>query len=361
MINKENISFADSRFRPKGFQWIIYAVGLILITALLFKHQFDITTLKNEYIADIEQENALVAEKINDRLGNIHQGLHTLAHLPGITSAIKNHGKFDPVYQRVVEELYSLLHSSIKLTELYIVPSGFDPTKMDPRTGEYQKPLFKFEKAASELDHADHHHDPASGTSVHVTSTSGDDESLEMREYLEIQNQLDFFSDQYPNSHQIQHHDYPARLSDEIQTADHEKGLIYSLPIYDETGELSGAVSSIVETKTIQQILHNGRYVLHNPKYQLSIVPNNGGAWQTSLNWYTRNMPNPELLYSNTTRLDIHDHDTWYLWIGVSEQEFNNSERVIKTTFFNAVALLVITLTTLGIVFYTSMLARRNR
>ncbi|WP_455209605.1 ATP-binding response regulator [Kaarinaea lacus] len=362
MINIEKSSLFESIYRPQGFQWIIYAIGLALVASLIIKYQLDAAALKKEYISDLQRENALVEEKISKRLHTIHQGLHTLAHLPGIAIAIKNNGAFEPLSQRVVQELYNFLHSSIQLTELYIVPSDFESTKIEQNSGKFHKTIVKLEKAYSVTHHDALLHQHKNTKNVQFLMINKDEVALEPQKYSEILKQLNYFNSHYPNNERIQHHNYPALLSKEVEITDHEKGLIYSLPIYDETGNLAGMVSSIVETKMIQQFLTKGRYVLHSPEYQLNIVSPKSGAWETSQSWYTRNQPDPGLLYSNTTRLDIPDvRKNWYLWNGVSEREFDNSDRVLMSMFYTTIALLVVTLTILGISFYARILAKKQQ
>ncbi len=363
MTNNEKESCYHLLHHPKGFQWLILSIGLLLITVLIVKYQYQFETLKKDYIADLRQENTLVAETIDNRLDNIHQGLHTLAHLPGLAPAIKNNGVFDPEYQRIVQELYNFLHSSIQLAEVYILPQNFDPAIVDSSTGNYKNPPLKLEIPHTHAlhNHAEHHVN-SNSKDVQVRLSESDEGALENQAYLEIRKHIVYFTEYFPNNNHIQHSEYPAQLSNEIETADHEKGFVYTLPIYNNSGLLAGAVSGIVKTKIIQRVLDNGRYVLHSPEHQLSIVPSSHGAWITSRQWYSSNKPDPSLLYSSITKLSTHDNDnTWYLWSGVSEKEFNNSESVLITTFYTALGLLLVILATAGIAFFTSIQARKHR
>jgi PAS domain S-box-containing protein len=362
MINNQKESLNQPRHHAKGFQWLIYSIGFLLIAVFLINYQFQIETLKQEYLADVQNENALVKEKIENRLNNVHQGIHTLAHLPGLASATKNNGKIEAQYYRLLQELYHLLHSSIQLTEVYIVPRHFDPTKIDAYSGDHRKPLLKLETLHASHNSVKPSQKNHTSERVVIHSTENDDQRLEKQEYLEIQKHINYFTEQFPTNTQIQHHDYPALLSKEIETADHEKGLIYSLPVYDDSGNLEGTVSSVVETKTIQQLLGNGRHVLHSPAYQLSIVPLNSGAWKSSHTWYSRNLPDPSLLYSNTAKLNMHENgNTWYLWTGVSEEEFANSHNVLTARFYTAIGILIILLTTFGMTSFASTQTRKRR
>jgi len=87
------------------YQWVIYLAGACIAATLAVKHHFDMNRLQQEFIAGLQAENAVVAERINNRLGNIHQGMHTMAHLPGIAFAIKNKGVLEKDYERVLQEL----------------------------------------------------------------------------------------------------------------------------------------------------------------------------------------------------------------------------------------------------------------
>ncbi|MCG6971327.1 MAG: PAS domain S-box protein, partial [Gammaproteobacteria bacterium] len=304
----------------------------------------------------------MVAEKINNRLGNIHQGMHTLAHLPGIASAIKNNGKIESDYRRVIQELYNFLYTSVKLTEIYIVPLHFDPHKIDPRSGDYYKPLLKLEKPGAMSNPAVHHQSTATSPDVRFSSTDEDDQILEKYEYVELQEHVDFFAKQFPNDSHVHTRQYPALLSKEISTADHEKGFIYSLPVYDSAGNLVGSVSSILETKIIQQMLGNGRYILHSPEFQLNIAPNAMGAWKSSSQWYSKNQPDPALLYSTVTKLNMQNNsNTWYLWTGVTNKEFTESKDVLAAWFYTVMGVLIVMLATLGMTFYVSVQTRKRR
>jgi PAS domain S-box-containing protein len=196
---------------------------------------------------------------------------------------------------------------------------------------------------------------------VRFLSTNDDDQDLEKYEYREIQNHLKYFARNFTKSNDAHVWRHPALLSNEIQTAEHDQGFIYSLPVYDDNGDLTGVISSILETTSIQQLLDNGHYVLHSPEYQLSITPTSGGAWEASRHWYQNNKPNPQLLYSVVTKLNMQDNgNTWYLWAGVADNEFYNSHNVASAWYSTAIGILVVLLATLATAFYTSTQIRRR-
>lgn len=349
MVENENRPCNRLIYIPSsGFQWLVYITGLLLCATLIIKYQFYLEAEKAEFIADLRNENTLVAIKINNRIGNIHQGMHTLAHLPSVDAAIENNGVLEPRDRRVVYELYNFLHSSVQLAEVYI-------TAWRP---DHFKPLIKLENPRSEH----HHHTVDRPEELSIGFGDGENPARDSQAYLEIQNHLKYFAEHHPDSSNIHHRDYPALLSNQIETDDQKKHLVYSLPVFNTAGNLAGTVSTLIDTETMQRYLSNGRYVLHSPGHGLSIVPTKQGAWKTSRSWYNRNKPDPRLLYSDIIKLDIPDNgNTWYLWTGVSEEEFDNNPGVLTARFYTVIGVLVVALATLSMAFFVSTQARKRR
>lgn len=366
--------------------WVMIA-GLLLVGVMTVKYQIDIAKIKSAFISQLETDNARVATKINQRFNNIHQGLHTLAHLPELAHTLKNGGNLDAGYKRIVEELYNYLHSSAQLSEVYLTPIDVNAPIPNNTVTILQKPVLKLEskrtdftQSAPSTTHHTHekihdkvnkqtHDNPAS--EIHSPSTAGTNISneqskqnnpFELGEYQEIQKHQAYFIQYYPSSDSINHADYPGVIGEEIKTAEQENGFVYSLPVYDATGTIVGSVSAIVESSTLQHLLTNGNYVLTNPDTGMIIVPLEPGAWQSSHTWYSSKQPNPDLFYSQVTLLRMHNSDkAMYLWSGVDSDTFWESPGVTTEKLNTVIAITIILILTFGLNHLLTGLTRKQR
>lgn len=307
---------------------------MVFIFGIFVKHSFDIDESKQQYISNLKNDHARAAKNINRRLGSVHQGLHTLAHLPEITEAIQNNGTLKQNSNRIVRELYNFLQSSIQIGKTYITSLDFDPSLHNKQKALLvlgnQAPRHSNSEGQYSNNHSQTNPVASDSLNTHNISQQKNVGRSEFNEYLEIKNHHVYFSKNFPTNRNIIHSNYPATISKEIITAERERGIVYSLPVFDESGLLVGIVSGIIKIDAIQQLLTNGRYVLNNLDRELSIVPHEDGAWESSHSWYTSNLPNPSLLYSEIITLNVrHSNSAWTLWSGVAEQDFNGSPALL--------------------------------
>ena len=353
-------------FRP---HWLIMLAGLLALCAYIIKYQLEIESVRTEFIATLKQENERVRDDISHRFHDLHQGLHTLAHLPELATALKtkNRDVIDPGNQRVVVELFKYLDSNSKLSEAYLAPIEMDP---DSDNAVLNKPLIMLKVSDATHDDAmPHNHEPQR-QSAHghsqveniIKAPEGDDTTRELAEYQEISQHQQYFLQHYPTTGHISHDNYPAQFGREIINEEGEHIFIYSLPVYDNTNTLVGSVDGLVEAGSLESFLIHGHYVLTNPSNNITIVPQSKGAWQESRAWYSQQQQNPNLLYSSVTALDLHNSDkSWFLWSGVEEREFLDSPAVTTTKLGFVTGVIVILLTSIGLTYLVAGLTRQQK
>lgn len=343
-------------------QWWILIAGLLVIAGIFLKHQTELAEAKSAYINKLHEEDARVTENITRRFDSIHQGLHTLAHLPELVQIFRKqeNPELEPGSQRVIIELYRYLQSSSRLSAVFL-----GVVDANPVSGTQHSPLFRLvstpshEQHGSEHDHSHQMVEPSSFELMSMTFVKSRSQISSI--YETIQMHQGIFSQHYADSHKIEHRQYPALISKEITLENQERGFVYSLPVYDSSAKLVGTVNGLFETKQIRQILSHGHYVLNNPAYGINITPLIDGAWQDSKPWYSANQPNTGLWYSAVMPIKIHDSiNSWHLWSGVYEREFLDSSETSSKVDNIFESIMLILLLTFGLMWQVATFTRKQ-
>ena len=252
---------------------LVLALGAMVLVLIRGEYQHDLFTAREQYRERQHAEAERVALDMQRLLLETYQELRTIARLPGVR-ALDRHGRnFSPDARCSVQEIYNNLALNVRISEVYLVPAGFSPDKVDPVTGALEEPIAEFDELIvgrnadgvgpqEEEEEEEEEHGP------------GGVEEIEIHEHRAIAAQLAEFERRYPSEDTIRGLAYPALISPEVVTCDNTRysparpddrdrsGLIYSVPFYSAEGRLAGCVSGIVLTHTLRDQLPSEEHTL---------------------------------------------------------------------------------------------------
>ena len=327
-----------AEFRP---YLLIILLGLLLIASIFIKYRIDINSLQQDFKKTAHAESVIVARSIEHKMNMIYQGLRTIARLPGVRITNRNEKHLYSNTQQVIQEIYNNLYTNVSLSEIYLTSLGFDPDRIDPKTGKPEKPMIDFDELIIDRYKKKNRSDlPADEL-----------EKIEIHEYRLMKRQLDWFSENTPTESNIKGLRYPAISSEEVITDDNtyfspsnpndkdRSGIIYSLPSYDLSGNLTAMVSGVFLTNVLRNLIPNNFSVLSNNNNGYHITPRGKGPWETSSSWYLSSQANPDLIHSEIIELQIPDsRGKWHLWVGTPDEIFWSRPQVKYANRFIAMA-----------------------
>lgn len=311
--------------------WLIILTAITCIVFITWRYEEIIKENAKEFNEVAKAESAKISEGISHTFGMLYQSLRTIARLPS-TRTIDRYGRnFDLDAQATFQELYNNLYSNISVSELYIVPVGFDPDKIDPNTGLPSEPILTIDEYIVG-QHA--------GKSS-LSHSPKPIEEIEIYEYELMRDQLHWLEKNYPTETSFSELQYPAISGPEVITCDNTYfnpyhpnnndrfGLVYSVPFYGIDGKLRGMVSGVVLTKVLQNLIPKSNHAMVNTEHGYVITPKLNGIWQQSMESIRKGIPDTNLLASNIINLHINDKSgNWKLWSGFPKDRFIESDKI---------------------------------
>ncbi len=326
----------------------VILLGVLLLFFVQIQYQNHIEGLKSDYIKEQHQLALNVQHRVQSKFSQLYQSLRTIARLPGVRKLHENHHRLSPDSLTTIQEIYNNLVQNISLSEIYILQENFSLTAPNIKN---RTPLYMFDHFIV--------NQPTTGN-IDKTASSSPLEETEIYEYHLLEQQMNWFKQQWPNINKIAQLNYPAISGEEVITCDNSmlkpdkiddadrSGIVYSLPYYsDNSGHFEGLISGIILTQQLKDLLPGNTYVLQNMDYQYQITPRKTGPWQISTKYLKNNIRNPALIYSETLKLDITDGPSkWHLWAGASNDKFWNSPAALseqRLYYYSFLAVFILT------------------
>jgi CheY-like chemotaxis protein len=242
---------------------IIFFAGAGLLLAVRGEYRRELEESLSRYRAGEQREGEAVARGLERFFAQTYQGLRTIARLPGVRALDRHGSNFSPDARASAQEIYNNLAQNARISEVYLVPVGFEPDKIDPATGALEEPIAEFDHMILGR-HLDEYQE---GEVEHEESLPGAPEEIEIEEHRVIRAQLRTLLASHPSESAVEALQYPALLSSEVVTCDNTRyslrapddadrsGLVYSVPYYSPEGQLAGAVSAIFLTHALRDLL----------------------------------------------------------------------------------------------------------
>jgi diguanylate cyclase (GGDEF)-like protein len=206
--------------------------------------------------------------------------------------------------RETIQQVYNNLASNINVSEVYILPITFNPSRLDPATGEREGPLVafdelivqggRFQKADNPFLAAD-----LAAKGVAAPPAAIGPPEIESHEYDQMRTQLDWFKAHYNNRGDFVGLHAPLISGEELITCDNtvftktgvdtdRMGVVFSVPFYAESSNLAGMVSAIIRSDALRQLLTSTDYRLVSPNGEFESQPafaskDTGESWTPSL------------------------------------------------------------------------------
>lgn len=304
-------------------------VGVGLLAQVHAQHQSEIETLRAAHRREAEQRAMRAADVLHDTFVALYQGLRTIARFPAVRD-IGRHGEgLEGDTRTAVQELYNNLAGNVALSEVYIVPLGFDPDRIDPVTGETEVPITTFDSLIIGRNADDGDED------THPAAEEDELEEIEIFEYRLMREQLAWLSEHVPTEGLVPGLSYPALTGREVITCDNTRyspsapddrdrsGLVYSVPFYRRDGHLGGMVSGIILSHAVEDIFAGTPVVLRNPATGVTIGLDTHPLRDVSAAAIADVTADTRLIHSSVLPLEIRDdRGAWSLWSGLPDSAF---------------------------------------
>jgi diguanylate cyclase (GGDEF)-like protein len=355
---------------------MIILVGAGCIAAVEWAFSVALESEKVSYQIASAEKTARVADLYEITFDEIYRDIRTIARLPSIRtmttkSAAMDRGgnTLDSDDRLVIQELYNSLASNIDASELYIVPLDLDPEGSDPTGKAPREPLVTFDELIV----------GRVGGSDTDTRQSMEIEEIEIYEYRQMRAQLDWMLEHFPHASLIDQLKYPMLSSPPVVTCDNSRydptspddhdreGIVFSVPIYNMTGELSGCVSTVLLSHTLGDLLPSADYALLNSQIDYVASKHQQGQWyrshtQDSARATKDVTPDDRLIYSEVIPIPTVNPSTqWSVWAGHSNKLFWNLNGVVAINNARKMSLSGVILVILGALVAASLLQRAQR
>ena len=311
----------------------ILALGLAMAGVIHWEYQSDLDHAQENYRRESDAKFVAAAHSVEVTFTQIYQGLRTMALLPGVRKIDRYGENFTGDSRRAVQEIYNNTALNFPLSEIYIVPLGFEPDKIDSRTGKLQTPIVTFDELI--VGHSADSPKSDSGSGLEPL------EEIEIYEYRLMKQQLAWLYAHYPTRDHIPALVFPAICGPEVIICDNSRysrqapndadrsGLVYSVPFYGPDDRLKGMISAVILTPALRDLLPQPFYALRNMHYDYTVVQADTAGVQASWPWLIKGVPDPGLLYSEVRELQIIDDDfnaasgsKWLLWAAQPDYMF---------------------------------------
>jgi len=318
--------------RATGVVLLIVAVGLSGLVEE--KRRRDAVAATECLVEERSREALVVRRDLEQQFRGVYQGLRTIARLPGVRAipplrpgALRlAPPEIAPDSLAVIHDIAEHLAATARVARLSIVPYPFDPDGLDPAGRLPRSPLLRLDSA------------PPPGIRPEGEDEGRGDAIAENRLILR---QLQWLAQNHPAESTIEGIRHPAisgpevgsggaaRFDAELQRTEDLRGLVYSVPFYDEDGELGGCISAVIPAGAIRGFLPSGDYAVSHPTYGVAILADPTGTAGEGQRFWSRGEPDPGSRYSEVLPLAIADADEkWSLWTSAPDAAFRSRSEV---------------------------------
>ena len=336
---------------------ILPLLGIALSAAILcglvfWKERYDISAIKETYRHESKEQANLQAKNVENQLGQIYQGLRTMARLPGVRAIDRYAKNFPDDAHQTMQEIYNNLATNVSMSEVYIAPVDIEPDENDPVTGKLQAPILTFD----ELIIAKKPDAPEGATEEKKPEVP----EIEIYEYRLMKSQMAWFREHVPTESKVEGLHYPALTGPEVITCDNSRysaqhpndkdrsGLVYSVPFFGPDGALKGTLSGVILTQVLSEMLTEGYYGLRNVANDYAILPAKNAVAEPTDTHFRAAEPNPDHIFSEVLPLTIVDSGaSWVLWVDKPDSNFwerNDVKGVLSFTYCSWGAIVVLAL-----------------
>lgn len=348
---------------------LIVAAGVALVAAARLHYEQTLDVARERFRAESHEQAVATARQIENRLQQVHQGLRTIARLPGVRNVSRHAENFDGDARQSVQEIYNNLATTVAMSEVYIVPLDLDPDAIDPVTGEKQAPITTFDELIVGKTGAS----DEGGGSGHA-GEHAELEEIEIFEYRLMRAQLDWWKAHTPTEASVPGLELPAISGPEVVTCDNSRfspdrpndadrsGLVYSVPFFGPDGALKGQISGVLLSHALRDMIPGGDLALVRPESAQLVHSHDDGVARASHEAVAALRADPALIHSEVLSLAVRDAaGPWLLWAGAPNERFWARGDVRNARQSALVSAMAIVLATVGVLAMRAQQERHRR
>jgi signal transduction histidine kinase len=324
------------RDRALPFYMLVLACAGLALAAVVGRAVIDHSATVVAYRHESREWTLNAKHAVELRYTQVYQGLRTLARLPGIRKIDRLGRDFDADAHTSAQEIYNNLALSVDVSEVYIVPAGFDPDAINPDTGKHAEPIIQFDSLITKrLDaHEDGDRPPFDGVARPSVEVDERAEEVEIFEYREMREQMRKLAALYPLEARVTRLAYPSIASRSVITCDNRRfdplhpddrrrsGLVISVPFFGPDGKIRGMISAVVLNDVFAHMI-GGEQSLGAQAYDVEIPASGFAPTAAQRDFINRGKTDPDRIYSDVVKLDLPDSfSKWTLWSTRNDMEF---------------------------------------
>lgn len=295
----------------KKINWLYFCLAVFFVLSIGFIfHNFQ--TQKNEFTLVFQKQKKTevihVAKTVEDRLLRVYQTLRTISLLPGLRN-IDRYGKnLTKDAKESIQQLYNDGHVDLNLAKIYVLPETLNPKNIDPMTHKKEAPILAFDEYIVP-------------NSVGVTKETAnlDLEKIENFEHEVMQTHLQNLKAEFSSMKSFSGLNLPWKVGPIIVTSDNSamtthdvvqkndeprKGIVFTVPLYDESGKFKGGVSAVLRKDVLKGFLPKRNFSLENDAQNIQIRGRMSAEFKMSEPYFRKNVLNPELLFSYVSKFE---------------------------------------------------------
>lgn len=333
-------------FKTKAL--VASGIGIVLLSVWSFKYRSDLDLAKKSFVKVEDQNLKEVADLMREKIKLVYQSIRTMSLVPGVRKIDRYAKTFQADAKGTVQQLYNNAYVNVQVSEVYLLPRTLDPDQVDPHTQKPEEPIVTFDEFA--VNQSDKKAEADSAPKL---------EEVEIEEYRLMKKQLEYLASTYPTNKEFKGLEIPAVSGPEVVTCDNaeftakdlaskddskRKGIVMTVPTYDEKGNFSGGVSAVVRTEVLKHLLGRQNLALVNLSHAYFATTDTTESWARALPYLQKGQASPDLIFSGVKKVDVVDATEWQVWGLTENQVFWSMNEIVslKRIFWGGVAFLVL-------------------
>lgn len=350
--------------RSQIVTWILYASCFSGFGwAIEDQWQSGVAQARLHFVESNHSATLVQMNNLERATATIYQNIRTLAQLPSVRG-IDRHAKLLSDEARITfQQIYNNLASSVDVSEVYVVPIDFSPTKLDPITLRNEEPILMFD----ELIWVEKQRSGSGAGELNQTPRSVDtfktDAEVESFEYEELVEQATWLKANFPRNNAIAGFVVPFIAGREVITRDNRtfgstlldkdrKGTIFTVPFYGPDGAIKGMVAAVILTNALRDLMPSEHLALVNPANKFVSMTKLVSGMASSQASVISAKPDRDLIYSEVMPLLVKDsRSPWFVWSGLPNSAFEQSaaKKSVDDMRYNGLKTLVLMSILVGI------------
>ncbi|MGE0488244.1 MAG: response regulator [Vulcanimicrobiota bacterium] len=315
--------------------YLVFALAALILSGVAYvNYHAGLERARASFLIESKARSERVALQAEVTMRQIHQGLRTIARLPGVRRLPD--APLDPDTEATAHEIYNALTANVAISSIAIIETA------------RPEPAFVADQV------------------VRAGQPTPPPQLLSRPQMERALRQLAWFKANTPRLDSGWDLDYPALTGPAAGPgSDSEPGLVYSVPIYDRQGRLAGCVSAFIFSRVLSEIVSPGFYGLTTGDHEFSVPSetiSSGPSQAKYADWVANSKSPPELIYSEVIRLQFPDRTAnWGLWAARPNGDFWDRPEVQALWLLALFQFTALALGTLGLSGFAFVVDRKNR